>query len=194
MKTKLFICFLMVGFTALSQYDTEELSDDEKKEEKKKDFYEIKKKTYVGGDFSLRFGNTTYIYASPFVGYEFYKNLSGGVIGIAQYIRVNMGTSILTEGTFGGGVFLRYTPLDFLIFQTEFDVLNSVNYTSAPGNRINFPAFMGGLGYKGNMGNKSYYYLMLMFDFIDNPNMTLAPLIPPFPIYLRYGFTFYLAQ
>ncbi|MBK6526945.1 MAG: hypothetical protein IPG07_16170 [Crocinitomicaceae bacterium] len=162
-------------------------------EETKVDLYELKKKIYVGGDLSMRFGNLTYIYAAPLVGFEFYKNLSVGLTGIYQYVRINNFGSIVTEGTFGGGAFIRYRPIEFLLFQTEFDILNSVNYTSAPGKRINFPAFMLGGGYAGSLGNRAYYNVMLMYDFIDNPNMTVWPVVTFAPIYLRYGFVWYLA-
>lgn len=185
------LCFLFLfpvfGF---AQYDVE--TEDSLTDEPKVDLYELKKKIFVGGDLSMRFGNLTYIYAAPLVGFEFYKNLSVGLTGIYQYVRINNFGSIVTEGTFGGGAFIRYRPIEFLLFQTEFDILNSVNYTSAPGKRINFPAFMFGGGYAGSLGDRAYYNVMLMYDFINNPNMTLWPVVTFAPIYLRYGFVWYL--
>ncbi len=186
------LCFLFLfPVFAFTQYEVED--EDSLAEETKVDLYELKKKIYVGGDLSMRFGNLTYIYAAPLVGFEFYKNLSVGLTGIYQYVRINNFGSIVTEGTFGGGAFIRYRPIEFLLFQTEFDILNSVNYTSAPGKRINFPAFMLGGGYAGSLGNRAYYNVMLMYDFIDNPNMTVWPVVTFAPIYLRYGFVWYLA-
>jgi hypothetical protein len=184
----LLFLFPVIGF---SQYEVE--MDDSLAEEPKVDLYELKQKIYVGGDVSMRFGNLTYIYAAPLVGYEFYKGLSAGLTGIYQYVRINNLGSIQTEGTFGGGVFMRYRPIEFILLQTEFDILNTVNYTSAPGNRINFPAFMMGAGYAGSLGDRAYYNVMLMYDFINNPNMTLWPIVTFAPVYLRYGFVWYLA-
>jgi hypothetical protein len=186
------LCFLFLfSLSGFTQYDVEK--DDTLAEEPKVDFYELKKKIYVGGDLSMRFGNLTYIYAAPLVGFEFYENVSVGLTGIYQYIRVNNFGSIVTEGTFGGGAFVRYRPFDFLLVQTEFDILNTVNYTSAPGKRINFPVFLFGGGYAGSLGDRAYYNVMLMYDFINNPNMTVPPIVPFAPIYLRYGFVWYLA-
>jgi hypothetical protein len=191
MKLSALYFLFLFPVIAFTQYEVE--ANDSLAKEPKVDLYELKKKIYVGGDLSMRFGNLTYVYAAPLAGYEFYKNLSAGITGIYQYIRLNNNGSIITEGTFGGGVFMRYRPLDFLLLQTEFDILNTVNYTSAPGKRISFPVFMFGGGYAGSLGDRAYYNVMLMYDFINNPNMTVPPIVPFAPIYLRYGFVWYLA-
>lgn len=192
MKINFKIAFLFLSFNSicLSQYDidtTEQIT-----KPPLINWFEQKKKIYVGGDLSLRFGNLTYAYLAPLAGYEFYKNMSAGVTAIYQLVRVNNGSTIFNESTIGGGVFMRYRPIRPLILQLEFDYLNTVNYTSAPGNRINFPVFLGGIGYAGDLGDRAYYNVMLMYDFIDNPNMTIPPIFPFAPIYLRYGMVFYL--
>lgn len=192
MKFSLVILLFLSGFSASAQYDVDSVNGDSDSKEPKLDLYEIKKKIYVGGDLSMRFGNLTYIYAAPLAGYEFYKGISAGITGIYQLVRVNNGFGVVSESTYGGGLFVRYRPLDFLLVQTEFDLLNTVNYTSAPGNRINFPVFMLGAGYAGSMGQRAYYNVMLMYDFIDDPNMTVPRIVPFAPLYLRYGFVWYL--
>lgn len=176
-----------------AQYDiTDTNTEEEEVKEPKINWFDIKQKTYVGGDISARFGNLTYVYASPMIGYDFYKKMSVGVSGIYQLLYLSNGVSSQSEHTIGGGIFFRYRPIDFLILQTEFDLLNTVNYTSAPGNRINVPVFMFGAGYAGMLGDRAYYSLMLMFDFIDNENMPVPKLIPGIPLYYRAGFAFYL--
>jgi hypothetical protein len=192
MKFSLVILLFLSGFSASAQYDIDSANADSDLKEPKLDIYEIKKKIYVGGDLSMRFGNLTYIYAAPLAGYEFYKGISAGITGIYQLVRVNNGFGVVSESTYGGGLFVRYRPLDFLLVQTEFDMLNTVNYTSAPGNRINFPVFMLGAGYAGSLGQRAYYNVMLMYDFIDDPNMTVPRIVPFAPLYLRYGFVWYL--
>lgn len=190
MKFSILIFLFLASNLASGQYDID--SADTAPEDPKINFFELKKKIYVGGDISMRFGNITYVYAAPIAGYEFYKGLSAGVTGIYQLLRINNGFSVMSESTFGGGIFVRYRPFDFLLFQTEFDLLNTVNYTSAPGNRINFPLFLAGAGYVGSMGSRAYYNITLMYDFIRDPNNSILPIVTFAPLYLRYGFTWYL--
>jgi len=193
MKSKLLFLFVCLQIGAFAQYDLEKVEKDSVTKTSRINWFEIKKHTYVGGDLEMRFGNLTYIYAAPVLGYDVYKNLSAGVTGIYQLYRLNMGGSILTEHTVGGGLFARWRPLDFLIVQTEFDLLNTVNYDlSIPDKRVNVPVFMLGGGYCGSMGNRAYYNVMLMYDFINDDNMPVPKFVNPIPLYLRYGFAWYL--
>lgn len=192
MKFSVLILCLILPVFASAQYEVDSLEEDAITKEPKINLFEIKKKIYVGGDLSMRFGNLTYIYVAPMAGYEFYKGLSAGVTGIYQLVRVNNGFGAVSESTFGGGLFTRYRPFEFLLLQSEFDLLNTVNYTSAPGDRINFPMFMLGAGYAGSMGQRAYYNILLMYDFIDDPNATVPRIVPFAPLYLRYGFVWYL--
>lgn len=192
MKFKFSILFFLWASCLMAQYDLEDSTVAETKEPKV-NLFEIKKKTYVGGDLSLRINNQlSYVYGAPMIGYEFYPNVSAGVTGIYQLIRINNNGSIVTEHTVGGGLFLRYKPFNFLMFQTEFDILNTENYSSAPGNRINIPVYLFGGGYCGSMGDRAYYNITLMWDFIDHDHMPVPSIFANWPIYLRYGFTFYL--
>lgn len=192
MKFSLSIFLLFSAGLCFGQYDVEDVKNDSVPKEPKLNWFEIKQHAYTGGDLSMRFGNVNYIYAAPILGYDIYKDFSGGITGIYQFVRVNLGGAIISEHTFGGGVFLRYRPIDFILLQSEFDILNTENYTSAPGKRINFPVFMLGGGYCGSLGQRAYYSITLMYDFIDNPNMTIPKIWNSVPLYLRYGFTFYL--
>jgi hypothetical protein len=193
MKSKLSLIALFAGLQVFAQYDLEHVKDTTQKTSGV-NWFDIKQRTYVGGDLSMRFGTLTYIYAAPIIGFDFYKNLSVGATGIYQLYRFNNGGgSVLTEHTAGGGVFLRWRPLNFLLVQTEFDILNTVNYNLVlTKKRVNVPVFMLGAGYAGNMGDRAYYNVMLMYDFINDDNMPVPKFINPIPLYLRYGITFYL--
>ena len=196
MKFKLLIISLFATLSVTAQYDLENVHKDSSDEKRSSgiDWFEIRQRTYVGGDLALRFGNLTYIYTAPIVGFDFYKTASVGLTGIYQLYRFNSGGSIFKENTYGGGVFLRWRPLNFLLLQTEFDLLNTVDYSvSGPtAQRVNVPVFLFGVGYCGNLGERAYYNATLMYDFINDPNMPVPKLITPIPLYLRYGFTWYI--
>ncbi|MBI3133400.1 MAG: hypothetical protein HYZ14_01885 [Bacteroidetes bacterium] len=193
MKFKLLFIVFFAGLNLSAQYDLEHVQKDSSKRSTTINWFEIKKRTYVGGDLAMRFGNLTYIYGAPIIGYDFYKKASVGVTGIYQLYRLNMGGAVQTEHTAGGGVFVRWRPLDFVLVQTEFDLLNTVNYDfSIPDKRVNVPVFMLGAGYCGSMGDRAYYNVMLMYDLINDPAMPVPKFINPIPLYLRYGFAWYL--
>lgn len=192
MKFRILIAFHLLCLSATAQYNIDSTDTDDK--EPAINWFEQKKRTWVGGDLAMRFGTVTYVYTSPTIGYEFYPKFSAGITGIYQLVRIRYNTgAILTEHTVGGGLFLRWKPLDFLMFQTEFDLLNTAHYDiTSDLDRVNVPVFLLGAGYCGNLGDRAYYNVSLMWDFINDENMPVPNFFATYPIYLRYGFTFYL--
>lgn len=157
---------------------------------------ELKEHTYVGGDLSLRFGNLLYLYIAPIVGYDIYKGISVGLSPMYQLYRINQGNGgSVSYHSYGMGIFTRYRPEGFppLLLQTEFAVYNTDDFSTLyPADRVNVPAFYGGLGYAGSLGSKSYYQLMLKYDFVNNPSNPLPKLFFNLPVYLSYGIVIYL--
>ena len=173
----------------------DEVKKDTTTKEPNVNLFELKKKIYIGSDFSLSIGTQTYIYLAPMIGYDFTKRFSGGFSMMYQLLRVKYNTgAVVAENSFGIGTFLRYRPIPQIILHTEMDIFNTRDYSVALGGRVNVPAFMLGAGYAGNMGDRAYYSLLLMYDFIGNYNM---PILPFFsfkgaPFYFRYGFVWHL--
>lgn len=191
----LIILTLILSTSAFSQYDMETASDSSDLKDPKINATELKKRIYVGGDISASFGNALYFYTSPIAGYELYKGISVGITGMYQLFRqtFNNGSS-LSSHAYGGGLFVRYRPepLQWLLLQTEFDIYNAEDFTTPyAGDRVNLPAFYGGIGYAGGFG-RSYSQIMLMYDFANNINNPLPKLVTNFPLYIRIGIVFYL--
>jgi hypothetical protein len=193
---RLFIIFLLsLSASAYGQYDMEEAKDTSDQKEPKVTPMALRERIYVGGDLSLSFGNSLYLYLAPMAGYEIWGGISGGVSTMYQLFRITGGSQ--SFHTYGGGVFFRWRPppVEFILLQTEFNVYNTDDlFTSSPtfNERVNVPAFMGSIGYAGGFG-KAYYHLLLSWDFIDNDNMPLPPVFGSnIPLYLRYGMVFYL--
>lgn len=193
MRFNIVILFIALSGIARAQYDLGDIQKDSTKKDRDIPWYEIRQRTYVGGDFSLRFGTQTYIYLAPMIGYDFIPTLSGGFTTMYQLYRIKYpNNTIVSDHTYGGGIFVRYRPFHFFLAQLEFDLFNTTDYTVLFGDRVNVPALQLGAGYAGEMGDRAYYNLMLMYDFIHDPNMPLPQILPGIPFYLRYGFVFYL--
>lgn len=195
MKFKIFILSLGISATPFAQYDVNDVKSDSTKKESNISLYDIRERTFVGGDFSLRFGTQTYVYLAPMVGYDVLPkaNLSAGLTSMYQLFRVKYNNgAVVQDHSFGGGVFVRYRPFDFLLAQMELDLYNTTDYTVLFGDRVNVPAFFLGAGYAANLGDRAYYNIMLMYDFVRDPNMPLPQIISGIPVYLRYGFVWYL--
>lgn len=186
---------MLLSSYGICQYDIEDVEKDTTDNPPKVSPFELKQNIYVGGEVSARFGTVTYLYLAPFAGYDIYQGLSAGVSSMYQLFRAKYTNgAIVSSHSYGGGLFLRYRPkpLEFLLFQTELNLYNTEDFGSTiSSDRVNVPAFMSGVGYAGSMGDRAYYQLMLMYDFIDDYNMPLVPVFS-IPIYLRYGFVFYL--
>lgn len=191
MKYNLLIAFFCFTSSLFSQYDIEEVENDTIQKETPSPF-ELKQKIYVGGDFSLRFGWQTYVYLAPLIGYDITPKFSAGFSSMYQLFRIkyNNGATV-SDHVFGSGIFIRYRPIQQIILHSELNLYNTVDYTVLFGDRINVPAFMLGGGYAGSMGDRSYYNIMIMYDFIQNENMPLPAFIAP-PFYLKFGVVWYL--
>lgn len=174
-----FIVILFICIPAWGQYDIEEAKKSDTTDAKYNRF-ELKERIYVGGEIGLSgFGGAAYVLLAPIVGYDITPRFSVGISTVYQLYRFrNLNTgSVLNLSTFGLGTFARYRPIDPLIVQVELDGFNTVDLNSyGYKDRLNVPAFMAGLGYAGG-GSKAYYQILLMYDFIGNPNMPLPPFI-----------------
>jgi len=79
-------------------------------------------RVYVGGNFSLQFGNITAIDISPLAGYMFDQNWSAG-LGISyQYLRYN--DFDVSTNLYGGRAFVRRNLFDNIFAYAEYENLN----------------------------------------------------------------------
>lgn len=194
MKTLFSIMLICFALNGLAQYDVEDVKNDSL-EKPAVNWFELKQRIYVGGEFGLSFGGgQTYIHIAPLMGYDITEKFSAGVSAMYQLWRVNFINTTANYSTFGGGVFSRFRPWDPLLLQLEFDMFNTVDFAELTFDRVNVPAFMAGIGYARSFGGRSYYQFMLFYDFINNPNMPLPQLIGGVPIYLKLGLIWHLGD
>lgn len=193
MKKALLIFSLLFGLNALCQYDIDEVKKDTTGKESRLNLFEIKQRTYVGGELGLSFGaGSSYLYLAPLVGYDITPKFSAGLSAMYQLYRLrDFAGNLQSFSAYGGGVFLRARPIQQLILQTEFDIYNTTDFTVSSLPRTNVPALMAGAGYAGGGGGSVYYQILVLYDFINNPNMPLPPLFIS-NLHLKLGLIWHL--
>lgn len=193
MKNLLFLIGCFLSSSILAQYDIDDAKKEAEKEPKSSiNWFDIKKRTYVGGEFSLSLGTFgTYVYTAPLVGFDITEKFSAGISGMYQYQRSVNYNQTFSFSAFGGGVFTRLRPIEPILMQVEYNLFNTIDFKNQTFDRVNVPAFMAGLGYAGDMGSRAYYQVLLMYDFIGDFNMPL-PWIITEKLHLKFGFVWYL--
>jgi hypothetical protein len=194
MKTLFLGLGLFLTFGVFSQYDVEDIKNDTTESSSLINWFEQKQKIYIGGEanLSIRTGQI-YIFASPQIGYDLTERFSAGLITLYQLYRIrDFSNNIYHISTIGAGVFARFRPIQQIVLQTELDIFNTSDLVNnSIEDRVNVPAFMAGGGYSSSFGSRSSYQIMLMYDFIGNPNMPLPILLFP-RVHLKMGFYWYL--
>ena len=193
MKKLLLILALAIIPKVWGQYDI----DNAKKEsdESSVNWFELKQRIYVGGELGLSFGTgSSFVNAAPIIGYDLTDKFSVGISTMYQLWRLRDFTGATYNfHTFGGGLFTRFRPVQQIILQLETNLYNTNDFDSGTLDRVNVPAIMAGLGYAQPLGGRSYYQIMLMYDFVNDPNMPLPPIIFE-PLHFRMGLVWYLGD
>ncbi len=134
----------------------------------------FKERLFLGGDFGLSFGTTTYIRIAPLVGYRVNPDFSVGVSPSYQYWKVNTPTGSFDQSVYGGSTFARYFLFESIFIQSEFEVLNLEARTrdneSLLDRRVNVPMFFVGAGYSQRTANGSGFFIGAFYDLIQDPN------------------------
>lgn len=192
MKKTVFLFGLILTLNGFGQYDINDIKNDSTSASNFS-WFKLKQRIYVGGEVGLSFGtNSSYIHLSPIVGYDITEKLSAGFLGMYQLWHFkDFYDNSFNYHSYGGGIFTRFRPIPQIITQLEFDLFNTNDFASGTLDRVNVPAFMLGLGYANDFGNGAYYQIMLMYDFINDPNMPLPPLLFP-QLHLKMGFIWHL--
>ena len=192
MKRLLLIFFLLPVF-AFSQYDMDDVKKDSVKSPKVNPF-KLKDKIYVGSGLNLLLGTTTFIYVSPQIGYDILPSFSAGFSTLYQFYNVKYtSTSSVYSNSFGLGTFLRYRPIKPLILETSINHYWT-SYNSTYKEQSN--SWMLGIGYARPLGNRSYYQIMVQYDFLRDMKVPEPALIyaATWRLYYKFGLIFYLSN
>ncbi len=196
MKQLLIISFVFAAHFAMAQNSSE--SSGETRAERNAEFNKrpLKERMAYGGELSMYFSNVSVIYISPFAGYRLNPDITLGVGPIYQYLSVRNGYSygngpVYRDHIFGGRAFLRHELGRMFFAHAEYEVLNFKLYNQATGTvgRRNVDLASLGIGYKSSFGGEfGYYYIMVLYDFIQNINVSYV--YPTAPIIFKAGIIF----
>lgn len=177
-KIILSLCFFSFAGTFLYAQDK-----DEEKGFKKENLF-------TGGSISVSFFNGgTILGASPIFGYRLANWIDGGVVFNYTYASqrdVKEFDDKLKQSVYGGGLFTRIYPVNFLFLQGQFEHnFTSLKYIPATSLYLPFKAtvdansFLVGAGYTQGRrpGSNTFYYLAVLFDIIKNENSPYVDLV-----------------
>ena len=139
-----------------------------------------------GGNASLSFGNTTYIYLAPSVGYKISDDLIAGTGFIYQYLKlnflydystgslVNVKDEDIEDQIYGPKFFVNYRFLNNFYLGSQFEYLNH-NFDYYPTNSSQIRSenlwspvlFLEG-GLSQSIGKKGYAVLGIRFNLLDD--------------------------
>jgi len=171
-KIILIIFSIITGSIAFSQNDSLP----------KKNF--IRNRIFTGGGIGFYYGDEILFQVSPILGYKLTKNLSVGVGGTYQYLKIR--DFDITSHAYGGSVFGRYIIWRNIFAYSEYELLH-FDYLYVASNNIYkkrmvlHSVFAGG-GFKQNFSNNAAMILMVLWNLNDTP---YSPYTNPI---LRIGF------
>lgn len=94
------------------------------------EFDAFKDRIFFGGSFGAWLGSTTYVNASPFVGFHVTKKLSFGLGGTYNYYKETYMGSKYVSTVYGSNAFARYMITENFFAQAQWDRLSVPDYTS----------------------------------------------------------------
>jgi hypothetical protein len=183
----LFSLTLMLGFSQESNESSGETRAERNAEFNKRPF---KDRLAYGGEFTFYVGGSSYLSGTvtnfslcPFVGYRINPDLTVAIGPNYQYWAFRGNSTVLRDHFYGGRIFVRHELGRNFFLHGEYEVYNMETYSLIGGlGRSNIDLASLGAGYKSNFGGEfGYYYVMVLFDFIQNYNSAYiyqtAPLI-----------------
>ncbi|SFD11527.1 hypothetical protein SAMN05518672_101549 [Chitinophaga sp. CF118] len=136
----------------------------------------------IGGSLGLSFGDYTNLNISPLIGYRISQLFAAGININAQYGSerfrdYNNYTTQRNQYTiFGGGIWGRVYPLDFLFIHVQpeynFVSMKSTDYTNDPKvtvtDHYGVPSLLMGAGYSQPVGGRAAFSIMALYDVLQD--------------------------
>lgn len=133
---------------------------------------------FYGGGFGLSFGTYTAVNLNPQVGVKVFDWFGAGVGIDYNYV----GASGFNVQAIGPSVFTRLKFFNALLLHGEYNQTYIRVREFGYEGRTNFPMLLAGVGYQ-NGGDEGGFYLMLLWDLIQDPR---SPFVSPI---IRAGFS-----
>lgn len=133
----------------------------------------------VGGNLGLRFGDITYVEASPVVGYRLTSFLMPGIGASYRYISYRYSNyGRYSNHVYGGSVWMRAYVAPMVFGYAEYEVLNGEwDPLWQPDIRYNITTTFIGGGYSQENGRTSSYIMVLFATGQDGNSLYWNPVI-----------------
>lgn len=138
----------------------------------------LKDRIWFGGGLGLNFGTITSIQIDPVVGVHLDRSrmLSVGLGPSYSYFRDNRYSPPFSMNAYGARVFTRFRPIEQAFLHAEFLGLNLEPHYSFDQDfsRRWVPHLLVGGGYVIPLGERSSFYLQVLFEVLQDPNSYYA--------------------
>ena len=122
---------------------------------------------FYGGDLSLNFGDVTYIYLAPTVGYKVTPKFGVGLGPSYSYLNDKRYAGYHYEtSTYGGRAFAQYRIIEQALLYTEYELVNAEVYNLLQTKlvRANIGSLFVGGGYIAPIGENSNFTIMGLWN------------------------------
>ena len=169
---KLYLVLLLssLTFVGYSQND-QDSSTVNVKPSREKSTTPFKDRLFFGGDLGLNFGDVTYIYLAPTIGYKLTDKFGVGLSPSYSYFRDKRYVNYTYEtSTYGGRLFGQYRVLEQAVLYGEYGLINAEVYDLLQTNlvRATIPSLLLGGGYIAEIGNNSNFTIMALWNFAES--------------------------
>ena len=130
---------------------------------------------FTGGNIGLQIGRQTMIDISPLFGYKITDNFVAGIGFTYQYWSYKDPYVSYHTDIYGGRFFSRYYFFKRFFIHGEYEFLNietaffDQGYKYHKSKRYWAGSVLGGIGYREQIGSKSYFNIMLLYNFNETP-------------------------
>ena len=127
---------------------------------------------FYGGDLSLNFGDVTYIYLAPTIGYKITPKFGVGLGPSYSYLNDKRIKNYHYEtSTYGGRAFAQYRIIEQALLYSEYELVNAEvpNALQTKLIRANIISLLAGGGYIAPIGEHSNFTIMALWNLAPSP-------------------------
>ena len=125
-----------------------------------------RERIFVGGNLGLQFGTTTFINVSPLAGFRLTNRLSTGIGLTYQYFRDSYFIEKpISEHRYGANCFLRFLIVPKFFLYSGYEVMIIGNQSTIDNDRFWESNYFLGAGYRAQIGERSFFNLMALYNF-----------------------------
>lgn len=140
---------------------------------KEKNFFKdskLRENLIWGGNFQAWFGNPTYIYLSPGIGYTFFEHFQLGLGFIYNHTSYQTRGMQFKQNIFGGHSYARLVFAENFFLQVQVDKLKQPDiYGSDPNAKRWVNYLLGGFGLRQPMGENIALTTSILYNFHPDP-------------------------